>query len=144
MTVTCDIAIDDGCGTDAKLLAVVEAWLAALLRDVAPEADSFAVRLADDEEVRELNARLRGKEGSTDVLSFPGEVSPEGMHLGDVLISLPVARRQAAELGHSLRRELEELIVHGVLHCLGHDHESDGGEMDAMELELRQRWIDHD
>jgi probable rRNA maturation factor len=92
--------------------------------------------------MRSLNSTYRSIDRSTDVLSFPGEEGPEGVHLGDVAIALPVARRQAAELGHSVDRELRCLLLHGVLHCLGHDHESDGGEMDRLELALRERWVD--
>jgi probable rRNA maturation factor len=72
------------------------------------------------------------------VLSFPGE---EG-HLGDILISVPTARRQAAEAGHGAERELRTLLLHGVLHCLGHDHETDGGEMERLERRLRKAWLD--
>ena len=141
MTALCEIAIQDDADADAALVAEIESWLRGVLADLAPTAQSFGVRLAGDDEVRQLNARLRGTDAPTDVLSFPGEPTPEGLHLGDVLISLPVARRQATLAGHGLRRELEELLLHGILHCLGHDHETDGGEMERLELELRQRWV---
>ena len=78
------------------------------------------------------------------MLSFPGDETPEGHHLGDVVIAVPVAERQAAAAGHSLDRELRLLALHGLLHCLGYDHETDHGEMEAREDELRRRWIGDD
>ncbi len=86
--------------------------------------------IADDDMVADLNQRYRGKEGTTDVLSFAmteGEafvVPPDGtLRLGDVVISCPQARRQAQELGHSLQEEVARLLAHGVLHLLGYDHQ---------------------
>lgn len=108
---------------------------------VAPEADSFTVRFTGDREVRRINQTFRGKDSTTDVLSFPGEETPEGRHLGDVLISVPAARRQAARARHSADRELRILLLHGVLHCLGHDHETDDGTMERLERKLRRRWL---
>ncbi len=119
-------------------------WLREVVADIAPRAGSLALRLTSDREVRRLNARYRGKDRATDVLSFPGGEDGEEHHLGDVAIAVPMARRQAETAGHDLARELRELALHGVLHCLGHDHETDGGTMDRLELELRRRWIDHD
>lgn len=91
--------------------------------------------------MRLLNRRYRERDAATDVLSFPGERTPEGLHLGDVAISVDAVRRQARDAGHGHARELKELMLHGILHCLGHDHERDGGEMDRLELGLRERWI---
>jgi probable rRNA maturation factor len=127
-------------------------WLLALVRELAPGAASFGVRLTSDRELRRLNRTYRGKDRPTDVLSFPGdlaagEADPPGAgdaggpHLGDVAISVPTARRQAAAAGHPLRRELEVLLLHGVLHCLGHDHETDGGAMERLETRLRRKWL---
>ncbi len=95
--------------------------------------------LAGDGRLRELNRTWRGVDRPTDVLSFPGgEILPDGVHfLGEIVISVDRAAEQARDLGHSLERELEELTLHGLLHLLGHDHETDGGEMDALELDLR-------
>jgi probable rRNA maturation factor len=109
---------------------------------LAPTASSFAVRLTNDEEMRDLNRRYRGKDSTTDVLSFRGGSTPEGLHLGDLVISLPVARCQAVDAGHSLDRELRELGLHGILHCLGHDHETDDGEMSRLEISLREHWLE--
>lgn len=116
-------------------------WLDELIAALAPEAASFGVRFAGDREVRRANRVYRGKDRTTDVLSFPGAPGPEGRHLGDVLISVPAARRQAAAAGHAAGRELRLLVLHGVLHCLGHDHEADGGAMARLERRLRRRWV---
>jgi rRNA maturation RNase YbeY len=113
-------------------------WLEALLADLAPAGcSSLGVRFAGDRAMRRANREFRGKDQTTDVLSFPGD----GAHLGDVLISVPQARRQAAAAGRDPAREVEVLLLHGVLHCLGHDHEVDGGEMERLERRLRRRWI---
>jgi probable rRNA maturation factor len=116
-------------------------WLQRLLAELAPGHDSFAVRFVGDRAMRAWNRDYRGKDRTTDVLSFPGETTPEGRHLGDVAISVPQASRQAAARGHSLQRELRVLLLHGVLHCLGHDHETDAGEMESLERRLRRRWL---
>ena len=124
--------------------AKLRPWLAALLAELAPEGGSFALRFAGDRTLRRLNREFRGIDRPTDVLSFPGEAGPEGRHLGDVVISVAAARRQAGELGHPVERELRILALHGLLHCLGHDHESDDGTMDRLERRLRRRWLDHE
>lgn len=121
--------------------AALHEWLTLFVADLAPNAASFGVRLVGDEEMQEINREFRGKNVPTDVLSFPGGVSAEGHHLGDVVISVPTARHQAKSRGHSTQRELRLLLVHGVLHCLGHDHEADSGEMEQIETELRRRWL---
>ena len=144
MSAECEIVVQDGLEADEALLARIENWLAEVVESLAPDAASFTARLADDGEVRGVNADLRGRDRPTDVLSFEGGETPEGLHLGDVLISLETARRQGVQLGHSLEREVKELLLHGILHCLGHDHETDAGEMAGLELELRDKWIDHD
>jgi len=116
-------------------------WLERLVAELAPHADSFAVRFNTEREMRRLNRTYRGKDRPTDVLSFPGEETPDGVHLGDVVICVPVARRQAARAGHDVALELEVLLLHGVLHCLGYDHETDDGTMERLEESLRARWI---
>ena len=117
-------------------------WVEELVRELAPEADSFAVRFTDDEEIRRTNREYRDRDEATDVLSFPGESTVEGRHLGDVLISVPTARRQARRRGHPAEREIRRLLLHGVLHCLGYDHETDDGTMERLERRLVRRWID--
>lgn len=116
-------------------------WLERLVGTLAPAAGSFAVRFAGDALLRRVNRDYRGKDRATDVLSFPGERGPEGWHLGDVLVSVPAARRQAAAAGHPVERELRLLLLHGVLHCLGHDHETDNGAMARLERRLRRTWV---
>ncbi len=116
-------------------------WLERLVAELAPTADSFAVRFTTEREMRRLNRTYRGKDYPTDVLSFPGEETPDGVHLGDVVLCVPVARSQAARAGHDTGDELRVLLLHGVLHCLGYDHETDDGTMERLEAGLRARWI---
>jgi probable rRNA maturation factor len=116
-------------------------WLTRLVAELAPTADSLGVRFAGDRALRAANRRFRGKDSSTDVLSFPGERGEEGLHLGDILVSVPTARRQAVAVGHDVDRELRILVLHGLLHCLGYDHETDGGVMERLERRLRRAWI---
>ena len=120
------------------------AWADRIFREQAPEHDSFAVRFVGDRTMRRLNLAFRGKDRTTDVLSFPGEATAEGRHLGDVVISVPQAARQAAIRDETLGRELRTLVLHGLLHCLGHDHETDDGEMERLERRLRRRYLDAD
>lgn len=103
----------------------------------------ITVLITDDAAIRKLNRRYRNVDEATDVLSFPdGDTLPEGPRLlGDVVISLDQARRQADELGHDEIRELEELVLHGLLHLVGYDHERDEGEMDDLELSLRRELL---
>ena len=103
----------------------------ALASEGAPQPLVVSVAITDDETVRELNRRYRGEDASTDVLSFGLDsdekfvaVPGADVQLGDVVISYPTARRQAREAGHSLDDELAHLLVHGVLHLLGYDHET--------------------
>lgn len=113
-----------------------------LRRLEAPPAEVH-VLITGDREMQRLNREYRHVDDPTDVLSFPdGERLPTGeVLLGQIVVSLDSARRQAAELGHDELRELEELLLHGVLHLLGHDHASDGGEMDDLEIELRSELL---
>ena len=94
------------------------------------------VLLTSDAELKRLNKAFRGKNKATDVLSFPAPDEAENI-AGDVAISLETALRQAAEHGHSLRDEVRVLMLHGLLHLAGEDHETDTGEMAAREAGLR-------
>lgn len=96
--------------------------------------------ITDDRTIRELNRRFRDIDRETDVLSFSdGDELPSGLTLlGEIVISLDAARRQSVEFGHDEIRELSELVLHGVLHLLGYDHENDRGEMKALETQLRE------
>jgi len=84
-----------------------------------------------------LNRRWRGKDRPTDVLAFPAQVVAEGF-LGDIVISIPYATRQARRRGESRASEVDRLLLHGYLHLLGYDHETDQGEMEALEARLRK------
>lgn len=138
-------------------------WLAAAVRQglaqvlAADAVGQVSLLLADDAAVRELNRRYRGLDETTDVLSFSAEYAghwegsdappadggadffpvpdDEPPPLGDIVISLPQARRQAAAGGAPLRRELALLLVHGALHLLGHDHDAAGERATMQELE---------
>lgn len=98
------------------------------------------VLLGDDGTLRRLNRQFRGKNKATDVLSFPAPAVEDGGSAemaGDIAISLETAARQAARFGHTLRDEVRVLLLHGILHLQGMDHEVDSGEMAAREAELR-------
>ena len=102
----------------------------------------FSVAFVSDRRMEELNGFFRGKESTTDVLSFPyepDEFAPDQDNLGDIVISAEQALKQAVENGLSLDGEIKQLILHGLLHICGYDHETDSGEMNARELELRER-----
>ena len=96
------------------------------------------VLLADDSTLQQLNRAFRGKNKPTDVLSFPAPEEIAGQHAGDLAISLDTAARQAESFGHSLGDEVRVLMLHGLLHLKGMDHEVDSGEMAAREAELRR------
>ncbi len=116
-----------------------------LAREVPPpKADSLTLCLVSERKMREYNRFFRGQDRSTDVLSFAddGEPDPEGkVHLGDIVISVPTAARQARVAGHSLTRELRVLALHGYLHLLGYDHERDGGKMMRLQRRLERKLL---
>jgi probable rRNA maturation factor len=95
------------------------------------------VLLTTDVAMRRLNRQFRGKNKSTDVLSFPAGGPAAGEVAGDLAISVPTALRQAREQGHRLLIEIKVLILHGLLHLAGYDHESDDGQMARRERLLR-------
>jgi probable rRNA maturation factor len=97
---------------------------------------SVTVVLVADSRIRALNRRYRRKDRVTDVLSFPND---DAGHIGDIVIGLGVARRQARDAGHGLQTELRVLALHGLLHLLGYDHERDAGRMARVEARLRIR-----
>lgn len=113
-----------------------------MVDEVSPLAGSFTVRFIGDRQMRHLNRAYRQRDTTTDVLSFPGQHDGPEPHLGDVVVSVPTARRQAAAAGHSSRREVRVLILHGLLHCLGYDHEVDDGTMERVERDWRRRLLD--
>ncbi len=126
-----------GRGTSTRALAhyLAQAQAAVRLRGQA------TVLLTTDATLRDLNKRFRGKDKPTDVLSFPATnlVQNQEKSAGDVAISVETARCQAAEQGHPLATELKVLILHGLLHLAGYDHESDTGRMHRRERQLRGR-----
>lgn len=119
-----------------------------LEREDAPVAVELSIAVVELLEMTELNSRFREKDGPTDVLSFPCDdpcavVEPgEPVTLGDVVIAPEVAERQALEYGHTVEEELNLLLVHGVLHLLGYDHETDedAAVMQARERVLLEAW----
>jgi probable rRNA maturation factor len=127
------LEIDPGHVLPVPEAVLEEAAQAALRQQFAPQAD-LTVVLTGDERIRGLNRDFLGQDRSTDVLSFPaGEADPETgrQYLGDVVISLPTAGEGARRGGHALQAELQLLVVHGVLHLLGHDH-ADADEKQRM------------
>ena len=136
-------------------LAAARDLVARLRRILGLGKRSFSVCFVDDDRIAELNRDFRGERRATDVLSFPWQdskpsvpsahaapgVGPAGLDgfLGDVIISVETARRNADAEGHALGREINWLILHGLLHLLGMDHERDNGEMVALEYDLRAR-----
>lgn len=94
------------------------------------------VYILEDEDMAELNLIHRGKEGITDVLSFPCEAVVEGLPLGSIVMSATLIKEKAQEYSHSLESEATLLFIHGLLHLLGYDHEVDNGEHREKEKEL--------
>jgi probable rRNA maturation factor len=120
-----------------------EAFVVKTLRVLPTEASGITIVFVSDRRMRELNRVWRGKRGTTDVLSFspgPDEFeNPGGSNLGDVVISVEQAERQAKENDLSLDQEIAQLILHGLIHLCGYDHSTDKGEMDRLELRLRKK-----
>jgi probable rRNA maturation factor len=129
-------------------------FLARACELVLPRSAGVAVCLVTDAEIARLNRAYRGNAGPTDVLSFPADgarrparrgangvssTDDSSCHLGDIAISPAAARRNARALGRALDQELRVLILHGVLHLAGYDHETDQGQMERYELRLRRR-----
>ena len=114
-----------------------------VMKVVPANGAGVTVAFISDRLMRELNRRWRGKRGTTDVLSFPAAQNEferlGGLTLGDVVISVEQARRQAAEHDLSFETEVAQLVLHGLLHLCGYDHETDKGEMNRLELRLRRR-----
>lgn len=133
-----DIAIDcaDGLDVDSGRFRVVAAAQAALSAAARFDDDTeveLSVRLVDNAESAELNGEWRDKPYATNVLSFPAEVSLPGLVvLGDLVICMPIVAQEAQAQGKTLAAHVEHMIVHGVLHLLGHDHIGDD-EAERME-----------
>jgi probable rRNA maturation factor len=132
-------------------LKVFERFLRRMRRQIGFAQDSLFVRFVRDAEMARLNGRFRKKQKTTDVLSFPSEErsrparmpdrvrSLQGTFWGDIAISPVVASRNAKRFGRTLEEEICILILHGSLHLLGYDHETDWGEMERVEAKLRRQ-----
>ena len=131
----------------------LEAFLRRVRNELGFDKESLTVCLVSDAEIARMNEKFRKKKGPTDVLSFPtvarrrpvrlrrgSQTAKTGEYLGDIVISPATARRYAKKHERKLSSELQVLILHGVLHLLGYDHEKDRGEMDRVEQRLRKRF----
>ena len=122
-----------------RLKLDTEAWSTfadKALNAIEKSESSATIAFVSDKRIRELNRQFRGVEKATDVLSFPAE---EETNLGDIAVSVDTAAVQAKENGLTLEGEIAQLILHGLLHLCGYDHETDNGEMNRLELKLRRR-----
>ena len=129
----------------------LQSFLLRMNHELGLGADAAFVRFVTDREMLRLNERFRKKVKTTDVLSFPSETRSQpstlrrrtmelrGSFLGDIAISPTVARRNAKACGRTMSEEICILMLHGVLHLLGYDHETDRGEMERVEATLRRR-----
>ncbi len=114
--------------------------------NLIPEANGKSVVIAfvSDRQMRQLNGKFRGKDLTTDVLSFPfetDEFETDTNNLGDIAISLEQALRQAEENNLTFSTEIKQLILHGILHLCGYDHETDNGKMNSLEIKLRDKLL---
>ena len=105
------------------------------LAAISKSESSATIAFVSDKKIRELNRQFRGIDKATDVLSFPSD----GPDLGDIAVSVDTAAAQAKENGLKLDEEIAQLILHGLLHLSGYDHETDNGEMNRLELRLRKK-----
>jgi len=127
----------------------LELFLRRLQQHLGIGEEDMTICLVSDAEIARMNETYRNKIGPTDVLSFPSVRShkairllrthPAGKYLGDVAISPATARRNSRKYGRPLSWELRILMLHGTLHLLGYDHETDRGEMNRIEQRLRRR-----
>ncbi len=144
---TIDVQIDDRYRTRVEPGVLREAAQRTLAQQRVEDAYDMAVVVAGDQVLRELNRRYRGLDMSTDVLAFPGQtegpfIAAPGSrrYLGDVIISFPQAEAQAARAENDLAAELQLLVVHGVLHLLGYDDQTESAG--ARMWELQQAVLD--
>jgi probable rRNA maturation factor len=131
------LEIAEGYQLSVNLHSLEEAAKTALRQQAAPAETDLTIVITNDEQLRELNRQYRHIDAPTDVLSFPADfIDPDNElpYLGDILISHERANTQASAAGHSTEAELQLLVVHGVLHLLGHDH--------ADPEEKTQMWSD--
>ncbi|HET6979756.1 MAG TPA: rRNA maturation RNase YbeY [Pyrinomonadaceae bacterium] len=122
-----------------RLQLDTEAWsnfAVKALNAIGKNDSDATIAFVSDKRIRELNRQFRGIDKATDVLSFPAE---EEANLGDVAVSVETAAIQAKENGLTLDQEIAQLILHGLLHLSGYDHETDNGQMNRLELKLRRK-----
>jgi probable rRNA maturation factor len=103
---------------------------------IGKHGSSATIAFVSDKNIRKLNHQFRQIDKATDVLSFPAD---EETNLGDIAISVETAAAQAKDNGLTFENEIAQLILHGLLHLTGYDHETDNGEMNRLELRLRKR-----
>ena len=130
-------------------VAALERFAREVCSELKVSDDAVAVQLIGDAAMARLNRRYRKKRGSTDVLSFPAQSAngsargrrqpAEASHVGDIAISPAMAQRNARRDGRSLADELKILLLHGMIHLAGYDHETDQGQMERLEMKLRRR-----
>jgi probable rRNA maturation factor len=108
------------------------------LAAIGKSESSATIAFVSDKKIRELNRQFRDVDKATDVLSFPSG-GPDKAELGDIAISVDTAATQAKENGLTFDKEIAQLILHGLLHLSGYDHETDNGEMNRFELRLRKK-----
>ena len=108
-----------------------------MLEAIGKPDSSVTIAFISDQKIRELNRQFRNIDKATDVLSFPSD-SRDG-EMGDIAISIETAARQAKQSGLTLDGEIAQLLLHGLLHLSGYDHETDNGEMNRLELRLRKK-----
>ena len=133
-----NLSVQYACNKEGlPLRAQIRAWVRAALDVDGARGGQITVRLVDAEEGLQLNRDYRGKDYATNVLSFPYDVDP--VVCGDLVLCAPVVAREAAEQGKSLEAHYAHLIVHGLLHLQGYDHEA--GEREARQMEDRERTV---
>jgi probable rRNA maturation factor len=123
-----------------RLKVETQAWVdfaAKALEAMGKSGSSATIAFVSDKTIRKLNQQFRGIDKATDVLSFPNDGADA--NLGDIAVSVETAAMQAKENGLSFNGEISQLILHGLLHLTGYDHETDNGEMNRLELRLRKK-----
>jgi probable rRNA maturation factor len=122
----------------------LQEWISSVLKEVDRDGFSLSLLFTDDEKIQELNRDFRGKDMATDVLSFSQmegeEFGFENHFLGDIVIAVPYVTKQAQGLGHSVFEEVRYLILHGILHLMGYDHdENEDCEMSRLEKSIYKK-----
>ncbi|MEE1289749.1 MAG: rRNA maturation RNase YbeY [Spirochaetota bacterium] len=122
----------------------LQEWISSVLKEVERDGFSLSLLFTDDEKIQELNRDFRGKDMATDVLSFSQmegeEFGFENHFLGDIVIAVPYVTKQAQGLGHSVFEEVRYLILHGILHLMGYDHdENEDCEMSRLEKSIYKK-----